>query len=115
MTRKKVENREGSLGYPGICYVNITVVVSFPDGRKETCLSLRQVGLLGSTTILRKNTLKVVRGFSPLFTFHQPHEKTCGSLAILSSPIPQKHYTFTNIHTFSRIRTQALRHRGQRH
>ncbi|GFT26069.1 hypothetical protein TNCV_2332531 [Trichonephila clavipes] len=29
-------------------------------------------------------------------------------------PVPQRHYTFTNIHVFSWIQTQALRHSSQR-
>ncbi|GFW52246.1 hypothetical protein TNCV_2426931 [Trichonephila clavipes] len=29
----------------------------------------------GSTPILRENTLGVVRGLSPLFPLHQPHER----------------------------------------
>ncbi|GFX99122.1 hypothetical protein TNCV_2493031 [Trichonephila clavipes] len=33
----------------------------------------------------------------------------------LSTPMPQKHSTFTNIHAFSGIRTQALRLRSQHH
>ncbi|GFV06829.1 transposase [Trichonephila clavipes] len=32
--------------------------------------------------ILRENTLGVVRGHPPLFPFHQPRERTCGSTAI---------------------------------
>ncbi|GFS67565.1 hypothetical protein TNCV_4362821 [Trichonephila clavipes] len=32
-----------------------------------------------STPILRENTLGVVRDVSPLFLFHQPHERTYGS------------------------------------
>ncbi|GFT95721.1 hypothetical protein TNCV_310961 [Trichonephila clavipes] len=46
----------------------------------------------------------------PLFPFHQPHERTCGSTAIKGTPIPRRHYTLTDIHVFSRIRTQALWH-----
>ncbi|GFT57174.1 hypothetical protein TNCV_1691881 [Trichonephila clavipes] len=33
----------------------------------------------------------------------------------LEYPLPQRRYTFPNIHVFSGIRTQALRHRSQRH
>ncbi|GFW35860.1 hypothetical protein TNCV_1926911 [Trichonephila clavipes] len=50
----------------------------------------------------------------PPTLFHQPHERTCSSTAILSTPMPQKHYPFINIHVFSGIRTQTLRHRSQR-
>ncbi|GFS99474.1 hypothetical protein TNCV_4534431 [Trichonephila clavipes] len=39
---------------------------------------------LGSTLILWKNTL-LVSGPPPLFLFHQPHERTCGSMAFRSS------------------------------
>ncbi|GFU14633.1 cytochrome P450 2J5 [Trichonephila clavipes] len=35
---------------------------------------------LGSTPILRENTLEVVRGLPPLFPCHQPHERTCSKL-----------------------------------
>ncbi|GFX34775.1 transposable element Tcb1 transposase [Trichonephila clavipes] len=51
---------------------------------------MRQVGLLHSTTISRENTLGVVRGFPHLFPFQQPHERTCGSTAIYSTPMPQR-------------------------
>ncbi|GFW66039.1 hypothetical protein TNCV_588651 [Trichonephila clavipes] len=34
------------------------------------------------TPILWENYLEVVRGLPPLFPFHQPHERTCGSMAI---------------------------------
>ncbi|GFW96606.1 hypothetical protein TNCV_2846631 [Trichonephila clavipes] len=37
---------------------------------------------LGSTPILRENTLEVVRDLPPLFPFDQPHERTCGSMDI---------------------------------
>ncbi|GFX21805.1 hypothetical protein TNCV_2310841 [Trichonephila clavipes] len=37
---------------------------------------------LGSIPILKGNALEVVRGFPPLFTFHQPHKRTCDSTAI---------------------------------
>ncbi|GFX46787.1 hypothetical protein TNCV_4039351 [Trichonephila clavipes] len=70
---------------------------------------------LGSTPILWDNTLGGVRGLPPLFPFYQPHERTCGSMAIQSTHMPQRHYTFTNIHAFSGIRTQALQHRSQLH
>ncbi|GFV59320.1 hypothetical protein TNCV_2340611 [Trichonephila clavipes] len=50
------------------------------------------------------------RGLPPLIPYHQPHERTCGSTAVYSTPMPRRHYTFTNIHVFSGIRTQALRH-----
>ncbi|GFU73553.1 hypothetical protein TNCV_3359931 [Trichonephila clavipes] len=43
-----------------------------------------------------------------------PHERTCGSTAVYT-PMPQRLYTFTNIHTFSGNRTQALLHGSQRH
>ncbi|GFV51447.1 hypothetical protein TNCV_843871 [Trichonephila clavipes] len=33
----------------------------------------------------------------------------------LSTPMPQRHHAFTNIHAFSGTRTQALRHSTQRH
>ncbi|GFU47042.1 hypothetical protein TNCV_2616171 [Trichonephila clavipes] len=69
----------------------------------------------GSTPILRENTLEMVRSLSPLFPFHQSHERTCGSTAIYSTFKPQRHCTFTNIHAFSRILIQALRHSNQRH
>ncbi|GFT33696.1 hypothetical protein TNCV_4382241 [Trichonephila clavipes] len=69
---------------------------------------------LGSKPVLRENTLGVVRGLPPLFPFCQPHERTGGSTAIYSTPMPQRRYTFTNIHAFSGIRTQALRHSSQR-
>ncbi|GFX09578.1 hypothetical protein TNCV_2029441 [Trichonephila clavipes] len=32
----------------------------------------------------------------------------------LEYPMPRRHYTFTNIHVFSEIRTQSLRHSSQR-
>ncbi|GFU59452.1 hypothetical protein TNCV_1176991 [Trichonephila clavipes] len=66
--------------------------------------------LAGFPPILRENTLGGVRSLPPLFLFHQPHERTCGSMAISSTPTPQRHYLFTNIHVFSGIQTQALRH-----
>ncbi|GFV48493.1 hypothetical protein TNCV_2395581 [Trichonephila clavipes] len=47
-------------------------------------------------------------GPPPLFLFHQPHERTCGSMAPKSTPMPRRHYTFTNIHVFSRIREPRL-------
>ncbi|GFS92719.1 hypothetical protein TNCV_1161431 [Trichonephila clavipes] len=31
----------------------------------------------------------------------------------LEYPLPQRHYTFTNTHVFSGIRTQSLLHRSQ--
>ncbi|GFW80670.1 hypothetical protein TNCV_3235221 [Trichonephila clavipes] len=63
--------------------MSITVVdVSFPKGRNESCQSLRQIGLLYSTQILRESTLGVVRVLSLLFPFYQPRESTCGSMAI---------------------------------
>ncbi|GFU48901.1 hypothetical protein TNCV_3209051 [Trichonephila clavipes] len=37
---------------------------------------------LGSTPSLRENNLGVVRGVRTLFTFHEPHERTCDSTAI---------------------------------
>ncbi|GFU42925.1 b-cell receptor CD22 [Trichonephila clavipes] len=36
---------------------------------------------LGSTPILKGNLLEVDKGLPPLFPFHQPHERTCGSTA----------------------------------
>ncbi|GFV91029.1 hypothetical protein TNCV_1249111 [Trichonephila clavipes] len=40
----------------------------------------------------------ILLGLPPLFPFHLPHERTCDSMAIEYPPMPQKHYTFTNIH-----------------
>ncbi|GFT95560.1 hypothetical protein TNCV_567641 [Trichonephila clavipes] len=39
-------------------------------------------GWLDSTSILKENTLTVVKGFPSLFPFYQPHERTCGLTAI---------------------------------
>ncbi|GFW82770.1 hypothetical protein TNCV_3493401 [Trichonephila clavipes] len=36
---------------------------------------------LGSIPTLRENTLGLVRDPPPLFSFHQPQERTCGSTA----------------------------------
>ncbi|GFT37132.1 hypothetical protein TNCV_1126141 [Trichonephila clavipes] len=57
-----------------------------------------------------RTTLRGVRGLSPLFPIHQRHERTCGSTAILNSPMPRRRYTFTNSFAFSGIRTQPQRH-----
>ncbi|GFU78761.1 hypothetical protein TNCV_3525791 [Trichonephila clavipes] len=35
--------------------------------------------LLGSSQILRENTLEGVSGLPPLFPFYQPHERACSS------------------------------------
>ncbi|GFU06034.1 hypothetical protein TNCV_3395521 [Trichonephila clavipes] len=45
---------------------------------------------LGSTPILRENTLGVAKSLPPLWPFHQPHERTCGSTAIRVSPSREK-------------------------
>ncbi|GFW46043.1 hypothetical protein TNCV_3276611 [Trichonephila clavipes] len=37
---------------------------------------------IGSTPILREDTLGVIRDLPHLFPFHQPHERTCGSTAV---------------------------------
>ncbi|GFV14488.1 hypothetical protein TNCV_166151 [Trichonephila clavipes] len=37
---------------------------------------------LDFTPVLKENTLEVVRGLTPLHTFHQLHERTCGLTAI---------------------------------
>ncbi|GFW37700.1 hypothetical protein TNCV_415861 [Trichonephila clavipes] len=51
-----------------------------------SCISEHYAGdktfWLGSTRILRKNTLVVVKDLPPLCPFHQPHDRTCGSTAI---------------------------------
>ncbi|GFV63115.1 hypothetical protein TNCV_1345741 [Trichonephila clavipes] len=52
-----------------------------------------------------ENTLGVVRALAPLLIFHQPFKRLSGLMAIM----PQRNFTFTNIHIFSRIRTQVLR------
>ncbi|GFY27513.1 hypothetical protein TNCV_2071331 [Trichonephila clavipes] len=46
-----------------------------------------------SSPIMRENILKMVRALSPPLPFHQPHERTCGSTTIWSTPKPQWHYT----------------------
>ncbi|GFU76984.1 hypothetical protein TNCV_4521401 [Trichonephila clavipes] len=47
--------------------------------------------LLGSTPILRDKNLGVVRGFANLFPFHKLLERTYGSTAIYSIPMPGRH------------------------
>ncbi|GFT73138.1 hypothetical protein TNCV_2554251 [Trichonephila clavipes] len=69
---------------------------------------------LSSALILRKNTLEVVKGLPLLFPFHQPHKRTSSLMAIESTPMPQRHYTSTNIHALAGIRTQAQWHSSQR-
>ncbi|GFV88226.1 hypothetical protein TNCV_3243751 [Trichonephila clavipes] len=56
------------------------------------------------------------RDLPPIFPFHQPEERTCGSTAIKSIPMPQMRYTptITNIPAFYGIRPQALRYSSQR-
>ncbi|GFX02903.1 hypothetical protein TNCV_4438851 [Trichonephila clavipes] len=56
----------------------------------------------------------VVRCNPPLFSFRQSHERTCSSTAVKSTPSHKGHYTLTNIHAFSGIQTQVLRHSSQR-
>ncbi|GFT84732.1 hypothetical protein TNCV_2767381 [Trichonephila clavipes] len=68
---------------------------------------------IGFTPILWENTLEVVKDLRRQFPFHQLHERTCGSTAIKITPMPRRHYTFTNTLIFSGIRTQDLRHRSQ--
>ncbi|GFV72541.1 hypothetical protein TNCV_2764051 [Trichonephila clavipes] len=44
-----------------------------------------------------------------LFPFYQSQERTCNRSLFKVSPLPRSHYTFTSIHVFSGIQTQALR------
>ncbi|GFW44900.1 hypothetical protein TNCV_4512141 [Trichonephila clavipes] len=69
---------------------------------------------LSSSTILREKVSRMVRGLPSIFSFHQPHERTNALTAIWSTQMSQRDISFTNIHTFSGIRTQALRHSSQR-
>ncbi|GFW80711.1 hypothetical protein TNCV_3235631 [Trichonephila clavipes] len=60
---------------------------------------------LGSIRILKE--VPPGGGQGLLFPLHQPHKRTGGSAAIQSTPLPQKHYTFTNTHVFSGIQTNS--------
>ncbi|GFX41034.1 hypothetical protein TNCV_2217321 [Trichonephila clavipes] len=106
--------------------LNFIVVLSFLKGRKESCTPVVGCSLehhTGNRTILLPQFHTYlegeypvgVRGLQPLLPFHQPHERTCVSTAIKSTPLPQRHYTGTNIYVFAGIRTQVLRLRSQRH
>ncbi|GFV63142.1 hypothetical protein TNCV_3025711 [Trichonephila clavipes] len=55
-----------------------------------------------------QETLGVVRGLPPTT------REDLRLNGYLDYPMPQRHYTFTNIPVFSGIRTQSLRHRSQR-
>ncbi|GFV93130.1 hypothetical protein TNCV_2552211 [Trichonephila clavipes] len=44
---------------------------------------------LGSTPILRENTLESVRGLPSIFPFHQPHERTWVRWLIRITPFPK--------------------------
>ncbi|GFX48800.1 transposable element Tc1 transposase [Trichonephila clavipes] len=83
------------------CYMMHVVSRSF---EYHTCDSM--IWLVSNANFEGGN-LGMVRGLPPLF--HQPHEMTCGSPVIYSTPMPRRHYIFTNIHVFSEFLTQALR------
>ncbi|GFX03387.1 hypothetical protein TNCV_4633991 [Trichonephila clavipes] len=69
----------------------------------------------GSTPILRENTLEDAQGSPnslPLPPISQEESKLD---EYLDCPMTHRHYTFTNIHAFSGIQTQALQHSSQYH
>ncbi|GFX81054.1 hypothetical protein TNCV_1910471 [Trichonephila clavipes] len=82
-----------SLGHRASC--TPTVILSFEHHTDDSTFGLE------FARILKENTLGVVRGLLPLFSFHQPHVRTCGSTAVYSTPRPKENYTFANIHAFS--------------
>ncbi|GFX70486.1 hypothetical protein TNCV_4474201 [Trichonephila clavipes] len=54
-------------------------------------------------------------GVSPTFHFLRPTSREDLQLdGCLENPIQRRHYTLTNIHVFTRIRTEALRRSSQR-
>ncbi|GFT33877.1 hypothetical protein TNCV_4383671 [Trichonephila clavipes] len=69
---------------------------------------------LGYTPIMRENTLDVVVGLATLL-FSLASQEDLRLYGYLEYPMPQRHYTFTNIHVFSEIQTRALRRSSQRH
>ncbi|GFX29169.1 hypothetical protein TNCV_3217041 [Trichonephila clavipes] len=69
---------------------------------------------LCSSPILRENTLVEDQG-APTSLPHPPTSREDLWLdGYLQYPMPQRHYKFTNIHVFSGVRNQALRHRSLR-
>ncbi|GFU74318.1 hypothetical protein TNCV_654431 [Trichonephila clavipes] len=79
------------------------------------CCSFEQHA--GGDTIWLGSTPTSVGGQRPpnSLPFHQHHDRICSLMAIQNTLMPQRHYTFTNKHAFSRISTQTLRRSSQRH
>ncbi|GFW39360.1 hypothetical protein TNCV_1833431 [Trichonephila clavipes] len=62
------------------------------------------------TPILRESTLGEDQGSPTSHPLPRTSQEDLRLDGCLEYPMPRRHYTFTNIHVFTGIRTQALRH-----